>query len=317
MQTAAFRLAATVFGLAALPTGSSQPATAVDTPLSETRTAPGVHLPIVKERFYVMSGAARPLLFWIGRDDIGLARIVWRRRDDGARGYELLVGTDPARAPRAINRWGFISEEVLGSRGSMLAIMTGSHETSYERERADAARDAANGDFRMIRSRMQDGQVEWQLAQARTPAALTVHQVSGALDLVPPPTGGLARRRTVSSAVRSGFLVAMADLVDATVVAARGKSGRLPAAAPALQYVFGEQTYEVRLRAVEPVSVSYAGGRIQAARTSFETCALRSGARTRFELTIGTTGDTAGIPLSIEWQPRWWLRVRLALEDPR
>jgi hypothetical protein len=317
MGTATFRLAATVFGLAALPTGSWHSSAAVDVPRSETRTVPGVHIPVVKERLYVMSGAARPLLFWIGRDDIGLARIVWRRRDDGARGYELLVGTDPATAPRALNRWGFISEEVLGSRGSMLAIMTGSHETSYERERASAARGSATGDFRMIRSRMQDGEVEWQLAQATAPAALTVHQVSSALDLVPPATGGAARRRTVSPDVRSGFLVAMADLVDATVVAARGENGRLPTATPAVRYVFGEQMYEVRVRSSEPVSVSYAGSQVRAARTSFETCALLTGARTRFELTIATTGATAGIPLSIEWQPRWWLRVRLDLEDPR
>jgi hypothetical protein len=66
----------------------------------------GSQLPVLKERRYIMSGAARPLLFWMGCDDIGLARIVWRGREDGARGYELLVGTDPARAPRRMNRWG-------------------------------------------------------------------------------------------------------------------------------------------------------------------------------------------------------------------
>ena len=72
-----------------------------------------------------MSGYVRPLLFWFGRDDIGLARVVWRTGDDGARGYELLVGTDPAKAPRALNRWGFVSEEVHGAEGAVLALMTG------------------------------------------------------------------------------------------------------------------------------------------------------------------------------------------------
>ncbi|HEX6945253.1 MAG TPA: hypothetical protein VF196_03600, partial [Casimicrobiaceae bacterium] len=93
--------------VAALVLGSLAPLAGEETP--------GSRIPVVQERRYVMSGAVRPLLFWVKRDDIGLARIVWRRGSDGSRGYELLVGTDPARAPGSINRWGFVTEEALGS----------------------------------------------------------------------------------------------------------------------------------------------------------------------------------------------------------
>lgn len=284
--------------------------------LSELDGIPGSRLPVLQERHYVMSGAVRPLLFWIGCDDIGLARIVWRGSDDGARGYELLVGTDPARAPRGINRWGFISEETLGASGSVLALMTGPHETSYEEEATAAARGASNGDFRSIRSRMQGGSTAWQLARVRTPEALTVHQIADALEYMrhdaseTPP-----RQRAVSAGSRPGFLVAVADLIDAIAAVSREGSRSSPANAAGVQYVFGERTYELRVRAVEPVAVSYAGRQLPALRTSFETRTLLTGERTRFELTIGTTADTAGVPLSIEWQPRWWLKVRLRLED--
>jgi hypothetical protein len=44
---------------------------------------------------------------------------------------------------------------------------------------------------------------------------------------------------------------------------------------------------------------------------------MATGSRTRFELTIGRTDETAGVPLSIEWQPRWWLKVKLHLSDSR
>jgi len=282
----------------------------------EGSEVPGARLPVLKERRYVMSGAARPLLFWIKRDDIGLARIVWRRGKDGARGYELLVGTDPARAPRRLNRWGFVSEETLGASGSVLALMTGSQDTSYEDEADIATRGASGGEFRTILSRMQDGATTWRLARMRTPDALTVHQIADALECL--QTGGSAdvHRRAVSADVRSGFLVAVADLVDSTVAASLDRPGAPARRTAAVPYVFGEQMYELRVRDVGPVVVPYDGRQIPALKTSFQTRAVETGARTRFELTVGTTSDTAGVPLTIEWQPRWWLKVKLHLEAP-
>lgn len=275
---------------------------------------PGSRLPLLKERRYVMSGAVRPLLFWIGRDDIGIARIVWRRSDDGARGYELLVGTDPARAPRGLNRWGFVSEETLGASGSVLAMMTGSHETSYEEEADTATGGPSGGDFRTIRSSMHQGAAAWQLARLRTPEALTVHQVAEALTIMRArTTDALSRRRTVSADVRSGFLVAVADLLDSIVVTSRSAS----AARRPVQYIFGEQTYELQVRDVKPVIVTWSGTQTPALKVLFQTRGLTTGNRSRFELTTGTTGEIAGVPMTVEWQPRWWLKVRLHLEDPR
>jgi hypothetical protein len=199
----------------------------------------------------------------------------------------------------------------------VLAIMTGSNETSFEDEADSAARGASGWDFRTIRSRMQDGVTTWQLERVRTTEALTVHQVAAALEhMGNGDSDAVQKRRPVAANVRSGFLVAVADLVDATVAASRAGS-RAPVEDTAMvPYVFGEQTYELRVRDVDSVVVTYGGRRIPALKTSFQTRALTTGARTRFELTIGTTPETAGIPISIEWQPRWWLKVKLRLEDP-
>ena len=35
----------------------------------------------------------------------------------------------------------------------------------------------------------------------------------------------------------------------------------------------------------------------------------------RFEVVVGTVGDLKGVPLVIEWQPRWWLRATLRLQE--
>jgi hypothetical protein len=270
---------------------------------------PGARLPIVKERRYVMSGAVRPLLFWIGREDIGLARIVWRRGDDGSRGYELLVGTDPARAPARMNRWGFISAEASGSDGSVLALMTGSQQTTFDDEAA-AAR-ARGGDFQAFLSRVRGGTAEWRLSRVRTAEAITVHDLGRAVECVQQGTSTPAQQRTVSAATRAGFLLAVSDLLDAAL---RGPA-RPGLDAARVRYVFGDQLYELQVRNADRQSLMVNGRRVPVLKTSFETRTLSTGERSQFVVTAGTSGELSGVPVEIEWQPRWWLRVRLALVE--
>ena len=69
---------------------------------------------------YSMTARVRLLLFWVGKDDVGGGYI--RRgtllRDPDSDVIELLIGSDPAKAPRAINRWGAASEIVHRPSGS-------------------------------------------------------------------------------------------------------------------------------------------------------------------------------------------------------
>ena len=82
---------------------------------SPTDASAGNGLPVVAEHYYRMLAKVRPLLFWISRDNVGGARIGWLGDQSGSKGFELLIGSDPARAPRKINRWGYIAEELRGS----------------------------------------------------------------------------------------------------------------------------------------------------------------------------------------------------------
>ena len=176
---------------------------------------PGEGLRTTDVRRYSMSGYVRPLLFWFGRDDIGLARVVWRTGDDGARGYELLVGTDPAKAPRALNRWGFVSEEVHGAEGAVLALMTGADEGSYDEAAASADRRSGGSDFRAIHSRVLHGTTAWQTVRVQTPGSFSVHDVEHALDRVREETSAArSRQAALPDGARPGFLVALAELID-------------------------------------------------------------------------------------------------------
>jgi len=261
-----------------------------------------------------MSGSVRPLLFWMTRHDIGLARIVWRGRHDGPRGYELLVGTEPSRAPRALNRWGFVAEEVRGDDGSVLALMTGSPDTTYEAEAAPPST-TGGSDFRAIHGRVSDHVAVWRLASLRTPQLLTVQQVEEALVHLRRDAGrGTVARRSLSAGVSPGFLVAVAALLDEAIVGVR--QGSEVSALRSVVYVFGSRTYELRVASAERTTTAYDGRALATVRTRFEIRAAETGARSRFELTAGTTEDLAGVPLTIEWQPHWWLRVKLRLIGP-
>src|SRR6202171_5208166 len=69
---------------------------------------------------YTMTARVRLLLFWVGKDDVGGGYI--RRGtlplDPASDVIELLIGSDPAKAPRAITRWGAASEIVPRPSGS-------------------------------------------------------------------------------------------------------------------------------------------------------------------------------------------------------
>jgi hypothetical protein len=282
----------------------------------DIRSSADTSLRAVMTRRYKMSGKVRPLLFWIGKDDIGIARIVWRRGDSGAVGYELLVGTDPVKAPRSINRWGYIAEDVQGADGSILALMTGADEASYNEAASNSTRPPGAGDFRAIQAHVQRGAATWQTARVSTPSALTVHDVDAALERVRRETGAAASRGRMSlpSGARPGFLTAVAELIDLAVTGVNRKVDTRDLLRPRVQYVFGQGAYEIRLREVDSLRVDHDGRSISAVRTAFEIRTLATDARTRFEITSGSDGDLLGVPVAVSWQPRWWLRVALSLE---
>lgn len=276
---------------------------------------PGEQLPAVKVERYRLSGHIRPLLFWMGRDNVGLGRITWRKGADGSRAFELLVGTEPSRAPRSLNRWGYISEEVSGPNGHLLALMTGSDESSYDQAEKQANRGSSQGDFRAIRGRVQDGAAVWRVARVSTPSALTVNDVDATLARVGRETSvAPARDSRVAANVRPGFLVAVAELIDRAVEANSAHRDLRTVAGSRIEYVFGQRAYELQLRDVDAETFGSGASARRALHTSFEIRTLATGDRSKFEITCGTEGDLKGVPLLIEWQPKWWLKLGLHLD---
>ncbi len=244
--------------------------------------------------------------------------MVWR--DDGLDGpaYDLLIGTDPARAPRRLNRWGFVAERGRAGAGDVLALMSGTIVGSFAEANADATTGSAGARIQILHGRLGSGVTEGRVSQLSFPQAPTVHDLDDVLARL--PYEGTAAKRTSGAArsdARPGLLTAIADLLAELVPAAQVSPASLEAASKhAIPYTFGRDGYELRVRSAHltkhpgPNNVL-----VRALDTELEILTAATGARTRFELTSGVDGALARVPLLVRWQPRWWLEVGLHLQD--
>ena len=207
-------------------------------------------LPVVAEHRYRMAAKIRPLLlFWIGRDNVGGARIVWRRGADSARGWELLIGSDPARAPAHTNRWGYIREEGTEADLSMLGVMKQSDEQSLDEARAHVENQSSGSyRFKLIRTRVAQGESTAVVASGGFPKDYTYRDLATLLDGFASPSiaTGPARAVRVGQSTKPGFLVAIADLIHDTSYAFH-RSGAAGLAKRAVTYAYNGRLYDLSL----------------------------------------------------------------------
>jgi len=285
-------------------------------------TAPGVvrpDLPILQTHAYRMAGRVRPFLFWITQQNVGSGVIVWRGGDN-ATAFELLIGTDPAIAPRGINRWGYIMEDLRAGATHVFAVMTTEEEARMSEVKGKATQGAAaRGRFKAIDARVDGGTVCAAMDTFDTERDLALQDVSGLvrdtrqrLTTVAPYDGVLA------AGTRPGFLSAVDELMKDTIAARRsGGSALARLRGRTIGYVHGRFLLDMSLLDAQPADVAGlpAGFEGQApVHASFEARSRATGQRYRFELDYPTTGPMAGVPLVIRYQPRWWLQVELTLE---
>lgn len=261
-------------------------------------------LPVVAEHYYRMLAKIRPLLFWISRDNVGGARIGWLGDQGGSKGFELLIGSDPARAPRKINRWGYIAEELRGSTASTLGVMKQSNEESIEEAKAKLGHDTGTHTFKAIRATTANGQAKADVLTLQAGGDLTYRDVGSLLVLLN-DNASTTNTNTVNlpPGTRPGFLLALSDLMG------NPKLKSVP-------YVYNGRFHTLHVKGVDSASMRLSGREYtKLARARFETENQATRERTPFEITYGTTGNLKEVPVHVMYQPKWWFQVELFLED--
>jgi hypothetical protein len=274
-------------------------------------------IPVVAEHHYRVLARVRPLLVWISRDDVGDARITRRNDGAGSMGLELLIGSDPARAPRRINRWGYLAEQVVGGQATVLGVMKQSNERSIEEAESRITAESGSGThlFKAIRSTTADGRTSAGVTTLRMQHDVTYRDVESLLAMV--PTSGNPPTRTVvlPAGTRPGFLIAVAELIHQSIE--RRTASTTEPRPPGVRYVYNGLVHRLELRSLESMATSRIGGRTfnDIVRGRFETVNEATGDRTTFEITYGASGALAEVPIHVAYQPRWWFRVELFLDS--
>jgi hypothetical protein len=258
----------------------------------------------------------RPLLFWIRKSNVGDGRITWRTGPNGTVGYELLVGTDPARTPRRINRWGYLREEAARQGAIVFGVMSQSDEQSI----ADADTNTSGAvtsvhRFKALHQRAIDSEAHVTISTIQVARDLTYADLDMLLTAVP---GAPSRTKVVPIAAWTspGFLAATAALLEeGRAAAAAGKTSMSGHAVRV--YPYNGQLYELHLQSAEPIDRFTQDTRAfgSAIRGRFGVVNRKTGAKTAFTIVYGVEGALAGVPLFISFRPRWWLEVDCVLAD--
>ncbi len=276
--------------------------------------------PVTAQHRYRMSAKIRPLLFWMGRDDVGEAQAVWRHNADGGRGYELLIGSDPAKAPMKVNRWGYIAEQVHGTHACLLGVMKQSNEASIEEAKSRVTAEGRDGQhvFKAIRATATADQAQAGVSTVSVSRNLTLHDLPALLVALTAQSSTAPMRSVqLPSGTRPGFLIAFSELIHANVEGyLRSDNSSVPPPPP-LVYVYNDTLNDLTLRRAERVRQWRMGGhsRRNVIRANFESLNRKTGELSKFEVVYGIDGPLAEVPLHATYQPNWWFHVELMLDD--
>jgi hypothetical protein len=275
-------------------------------------------LPVVAEHRYRIAAKIRPLLlFWIGKDDVGGARIRWRKGENDARGYDVLIGSDPARAPRKINRWGFILEEITPEGATVVGIIKRSDEESLDEAKARVEAEAKGAIvFKMIRSAVGQTEAVSRLTTSTVTRDYSYRELDALADVLskeaaPPKVQTIP----MSPGVRPGLLSATTELLHDGVDAVK-RTGK-PPGRKTLSYVYYAKQYELtRLSAVVERAAAYGGVTYPTLlKSEFELRNPKESWAENFTIVCGVGEALAGVPVFLAYQPRWWFKVEMVLDE--
>ena len=274
-------------------------------------------VPVQQEYRYRLSGAIRPLLFWVGDGDVGAARITRREDENSWRNYEFLIGSDPGRVPRGINRWGWVWEEQREDGATQMGLMRKIDEQSYEGAQAKAGFEGEYV-FKVMRTEISGGRARAENTVWRVPDDYTYYDLDEMLRLIKeaPQSPPKVNEGPIPSGTHPGLLFAVSDLVDRAVAAATQNPRELLENVTTC-YNFNATLCELRLRKSDwEESKEYGGRRYERlVRMEFESHDPNLRGTEEFTLVCGTDGQWKGVPVYIKFQPKWWFRTEGFIDE--
>ena len=281
--------------------------------VSDTGDAQGRQLPLLSEHRYRIVGRVRLLFFWTGAREVGGARLTRRGAAD-TNAIALLIGSDPARAPKSMNEWGYIREHVRGETADVFGVRTMQDADSVEKAKARLAEQSNAHLFGILCSSITSSTARSTTTTVEAPRDVTYAATTRLLDVVARSDEWKTRDLGRPKDAAAGFLHALDRLIHASVRAARREQ-----AGPALKtvsYVYRSDVNDLRLEKTEKTDLTV-GPTLYSnlIRGTFVVRNRTTGSTTEFTVTYGTDGGLAEVPVHAAYEPHWWLKIELLLDD--
>jgi hypothetical protein len=288
---------------------------------------------------YVMTARVRLLFFWVGKDDVGGGYIRRGISSEAPREemFQVLFGSDPARAPRAINRWGAGTEilwhkspavspakndDVVAS--AFFGFMKSSRGKSASEMQQELKKEKDQGThlFTGILSRVGNGQATSLVVPLQSQTDYNLYQYDQAqpimLDRIRDSGASGRTLQPPPACPRAGeFLGTVSMLLDGAL-----GGQQVPAS---LCYVYDAQENTLTVEHTEiidklPVQLRGADGATlvdteyeKLLKADFVSTHRLTGKKVYFTIVAGTQGAVRGVPVQIRYQPNWWFQVVLNL----
>jgi len=244
------------------------------------------------------------ILFWIGRDNVGTARLT-RRTSAKSSLVSFIGGSDPRRAPGNLNHWGVAIEDTDGDRTKVFVAKTIAPDdlAAPERRLTEGSADAV---FGATCASIERNMSQSSLTGVRVDPAMTFGSMAALLDLLGTSRQWESTRAEHPADAYPGFFSAVLAGIDQSL--ARARRGILAPAVARRTYLFKGRLYDIYFRKIE-----HAGPGLL--REKFTYRNRTTGDSADFSITFSTEGAMAGVPIAMAFQPSWWIRVQLRLDD--
>lgn len=267
------------------------------------------------DHLYRIVGKVRVLLFWMSADDVGGARLSWRAKDRDQT-VSLLIGSEPQRAPREVNEWGYIREDMVGDATTVFGVRTVTDGDSPDEADARRAQPGRAAELGVLCSTVTTSDTESRTATVYVPRDATYRHLDRVLGIVEQQARWKRRHMARPPGVAPGFLTAL-DVMMRSSAAASAREVEAVRAVSRVAYVYRDAVYDLIVRRVEPVPhLRTRSGLVRnLLRTELAVRNRATGSTTGFVIVYGTEGPLAGVPVYAQYQPNWWFRVELELDE--
>lgn len=258
------------------------------------------------EHRYRVFGRVRLALFWTRGSLVGSARMSARHTDEGSE-LTFLLGSDPARAPGGLNQWSYVREETAADRASAFALRSLSADDAIDRV-LPAAPDRLL--FGASCAFLQGAGIR-SLITTVNGDGLTYRMFGRALDNVARAAEWDERPLPRRAGVTAGLLSAMDQMIRRSAA-----QPTVLATLPPVSYVYDGTLYDLSVRGAQNVGPAQIGTfRFEwLTRIDFAILNRRTREVTRFSASF--VPETSGtLPVQIVFQPNFWLRVELRLDE--